>query len=71
MVLIGTVFGGTSVRISAETGDLFTEEFRDFSQPPQENTGIITRAGYESFFPIPFQQIVHQSSYNSTLYIPR
>jgi hypothetical protein len=47
---------------------MLNENFRVFFQ---ENAAVEPRLGHGRFLPNPFQLIIHESSYNSTLYITR
>jgi hypothetical protein len=42
--------------------------FRGYHQLLHENTGIVSRLGYDRFLPNPFPFIIYQSSYHSTIY---
>jgi hypothetical protein len=57
-----------SDRISVGTPANLTVDFLGFLQSFQTNSWIALRSGHDQFLPVPFQFIIHESSYHPTLY---
>jgi hypothetical protein len=52
-----------------ETPAILAEDFRDFPQSLQENSGMVPRLGHDRFLPNPFRYIIiHLLSCHPTLY---
>jgi hypothetical protein len=61
------IFGRCSVRNSSGAQVLRTGDFRGFPQPFYENVEIVPLLGHDQFPPNPYQFIIHQSSYHSSV----
>jgi hypothetical protein len=56
------------IRMATGTLTTLTGAFRGFSQSLQANSGKSLQISHDRFLPHPQKSIIHQSTYNSTLY---
>jgi hypothetical protein len=69
-IILKEVSNVLSASLSA-TQTILTQVFRDFFQPFQANSWILSQIRHGRFFPSPLQFIIHPLSYYSTLYTLR